>query len=988
MTEFAEFATLRSRRQSTSDLIPFWLKMQRSFPITSLVSQPSRLIVLTALIFLTLTISAYGQSTRDLPPAEDATSEAPVQSSTQTSLPRTGSMKNLPPLDDSQNEIRIDTRRQTSGQRAQVRQLPVIPESRELSERLQALQQAERSERAHSVRLPTLADDRSGQITMPLPVVATNAPPAVPELRGFDQEFLNIDSSSDDQPRSSDEMNEHAPDLEPFDESNREQDTEARQFVDSSSNRQGTGWASKPVDRVPTNIDPTFIPGTESQNRGEYAQPTRVADRNTPGFNNASNWSDNSAGQPAANQYGGAFQSPNQIASQPAQRLNNERENFTPAALQPQPKKPRRRARTFNQLVDRSPAPKPNSTQSTIPKPVNQVRSAMRTDQPPVTYNGLRHTNSPAGNGRVAPPVRYQPPTQHAPGQNGGFGFPSGTNPPTQLPNTTDFRQQGHQQGEPRSWIDGAKKKVGLNTTQIPPKEPADQIAVQRIESIGPQTAPELVVVEKPQLDTVAYQEPINSFVDPPGNQAIPGRHPLATYIARQEGLPPAPVQNAPYQLRSAEPSRVPVIQDQLGSKPANQQPVLGADQLGPAVQNDLSQPPSLEPLQPSAQPFAGGPSPSIGNPQQQFPPPQFPPQHFPPPQIAGNGYFATMPTSELNLVQPPIAQNRIRPYTRQGPIPAPQNDEQFWNQFSQFPENKKERTSGYDSFQAVLNNGFWFAGIDFLYLEPLFQENNAFATTSGGNASSEQVDFGFDVSYRGHFGFQTNAGPAFKASFWRLNNFSAINDITIGAGQTAITRIDLGDSDNQLVLGQGAAVGSRLTVQQQMKINSTEVLIFKDQQNPISRVRGNIGLRHISLQQLLFTSLDDPVAGSQVVRNFNDYFGAGPKIGIEYFRPIGHTDLELQAGMFGSVLFGRRDQILDLAGATPLRFSQLGKVEAISIFEMHVGVQWNIKISDCQHFFVRSAIESQLWAGSDSALDIGSDFGLYGASFSMGLTR
>jgi hypothetical protein len=341
---------------------------------------------------------------------------------------------------------------------------------------------------------------------------------------------------------------------------------------------------------------------------------------------------------------------------------------------------------------------------------------------------------------------------------------------------------------------------------------------------------------------------------------------------------------------------------------------------------------------------------------------------------------------SGLELVQPPHADYRLNPWSTD---PAVMTRDQFWQQFATLPpDDPKARTAGYDSLRATLNNGFWFAGFDILYLEPMFRSNNAFTTSEGSFATAQPVDFGFEVSYRLNFGFQTNAGPAGRVTWWRLNSFSSLNEVFIGNGRTAVTTIDLGDTGTQVRLGEMASDGSRLTVRQQIKFDSTEITLYKDQVNPVSRMRGNLSLRHISLQQNLFAGLDDPAAGSQQIRNNNDYEGLGPKLGIEYFRPIGHTDLELQSGMSGSILFGRREQLFDAAGPDPLRFQQAGKVEPLSIFELYIGVQWNIEVATCRHLFFRTALESQLWAGSESALGVEENLGLYGISCGFGLTR
>ena len=341
---------------------------------------------------------------------------------------------------------------------------------------------------------------------------------------------------------------------------------------------------------------------------------------------------------------------------------------------------------------------------------------------------------------------------------------------------------------------------------------------------------------------------------------------------------------------------------------------------------------------------------------------------------------------TELNLVQPPILMNTLNP---QPVDPELMSREEFWRQFATTqPLGNRQYVEGYDSLQATLNNGFWFGGMDVVYLEPTFESNNAFSITDGASSRNQHVDFGFDVSYRFHVGFQTSAGPAGKFSYWGLNSFSALQQFTTGSGESAIATIDLGDTNNPFKLGDAASEGSRITVQQQLKFDSLDFTLCKDQCHPISRVRGSVAIRAIDLRQKLFGELVDPLAGAEIVRNTNKYQGVGPKIGIEYFRPIGHTRLELLSGVHGSVLFGRRDQVFEAEGVSPFGFQQLGKVETLPILEMHVGLQWNKQLARCRTIFWKTSLESQYWAGSDTAMQAGDSLGFYGLSCGFGFGR
>ena len=313
------------------------------------------------------------------------------------------------------------------------------------------------------------------------------------------------------------------------------------------------------------------------------------------------------------------------------------------------------------------------------------------------------------------------------------------------------------------------------------------------------------------------------------------------------------------------------------------------------------------------------------------------------------------------------------------------QSREMFWDQFSKMPADKDLRTEGYDSLPAILNNGFWFGGVDLMFIEPIFQGNNVLTTTDGATSNSVPADFNFDAAWKGNFGFETNAGPAVKASFFRYNEFSGPVNFVSDGTTTGESIVQSGDPANVFRLAATSA-GDRIDARQQIKLNSVDLLFYKDQKNLVSRVRGNVGLRFLSLQQFLFADLFEAAGPVTSLRSVNDLQAMGPKLGIEYFRPIGHTDLELQTGLFGSLMFGRRDHTVTDVGN--LQFRQLGKIEPLSIFEMYLGLQWNFQVARCQTAFVRTAIESQYWSGSESPGETDTDFGFYGLTAGFGIKR
>ncbi len=318
---------------------------------------------------------------------------------------------------------------------------------------------------------------------------------------------------------------------------------------------------------------------------------------------------------------------------------------------------------------------------------------------------------------------------------------------------------------------------------------------------------------------------------------------------------------------------------------------------------------------------------------------------------------------------------------------PAHMTRDELWRQFATSPPERGPygRVEGYESVRATLRNGFWFAGVDLMFFEPVFQSNQVFVTRSPAFDSATHADFGFDVTPRFYGGFQTNMETGIKLSGWRLNEFSSLASFTSDGTSMATMTLDVGSPFRTLSFDANTA-GAQINVREQLKLLSSELMLYKDQRNPVSRLRGQIGVRYVSLRHRLIADINDPTFGRTEVRGVNDLDALGPKVGVEYFRPIRGTCLELQSGLFASLLAGRRDQTYTCNGV--LHFQQFGKLEPLTVFDVYLALQWNLQVAECRRVYVRCAVENQSWLNGDSAIDTNSDFGLYGFAVGMGVTR
>lgn len=305
---------------------------------------------------------------------------------------------------------------------------------------------------------------------------------------------------------------------------------------------------------------------------------------------------------------------------------------------------------------------------------------------------------------------------------------------------------------------------------------------------------------------------------------------------------------------------------------------------------------------------------------------------------------------------------------------------DQFWNQFAtRHPESG--RIEGYETLGAVVANGFAYGRIEIAFWEPHFGNNGGLAISSGALTVNEPFDFGFELTPRYVVGFETNAGPGIEINYWKFNEFSdGLNFQSDGFSVGEISVLAGGAGGARTLTA--SAPGERLESRHQMKIQSTSVNFFKAHQAPLSRLRGLLGFRHVATKHDLIASRNDG-AGLFGNTNFN---GGGPTVGIDYFRPIGHTRLYAFGGLGMSLLFGHHDQTIIESGV--VTFRETATDHPLAIFDLHLGVEWRRKLSRCNSVLIRSVFESQHWIGGATSVDPNSDFGLYGFVFSAGITR
>jgi major outer membrane protein len=297
--------------------------------------------------------------------------------------------------------------------------------------------------------------------------------------------------------------------------------------------------------------------------------------------------------------------------------------------------------------------------------------------------------------------------------------------------------------------------------------------------------------------------------------------------------------------------------------------------------------------------------------------------------------------------------------------------------------KNEKNKSPG---LLEILNKGRYFAAVETLWMEPHFLGSTALTQTTGTTVVAEPFDFGFNFSPRFTAGFESEMGPGLEFKYWNYNGESDRASFVSDGLTTGQTSLYLLGPERWTRITADAS-GESLSVEHELEAQSFNVAFFKEAEFKVGRINGELGLHYATLSHLLRARVADG-GGSLIgeLLGISEFEGFGPMIAIEYFRPVGHTKLEMLGGLQVSLLFGERDQLVQ--NTATLDFNRFSADELLSGLTGQIGVQYMHHLTEHRTIFARTAFEAQHWIGGGTATDPVSDFGIYGLTFGVGVNR
>ena len=355
-----------------------------------------------------------------------------------------------------------------------------------------------------------------------------------------------------------------------------------------------------------------------------------------------------------------------------------------------------------------------------------------------------------------------------------------------------------------------------------------------------------------------------------------------------------------------------------------------------------------------------------------------YPPQPFSPSQTVVNAPSAFP-------AQPPNAQ--FRPDLGQrAPFPTVRNAGTYDSGHTEYDfENKKRE---FPPFSEILATGRWFGSVEAQFVKPRFNGNSGITTldqSSGNNFVNSQVfDFDFEFMPSLRFGFESKYGPGFEFDYRNLDATSDTQSFTSGAATSAEVRSALPNVFLTSAIATNAP-GQTLSGNHELNFESFGFSVFKEVQLPVTRINGMFGFQAVDIDHLVNASVTDGAgAVLQTLNSRSDMRAFGPRLNIEYYRPVGHTRFEFLTRFGGSLLFGKRDQ--RIFGQDT--FQRVGTDEIVTTLGLLTALQIKQRIGENRAVFGRIGYMNESFNSGGSGFLAQDDFGLRGFTFTLGINR
>jgi hypothetical protein len=243
-------------------------------------------------------------------------------------------------------------------------------------------------------------------------------------------------------------------------------------------------------------------------------------------------------------------------------------------------------------------------------------------------------------------------------------------------------------------------------------------------------------------------------------------------------------------------------------------------------------------------------------------------------------------------------------------------------------------------------DHGFgFFAGAEFLYLRTHFSQAYAYARVFqtltppiSRDVEAVQLPFEYDPSVRAFIGYQLgeDAGDI-RLTYWHFRTDAKTSEVVGSEAGLSQFIVD--------PLGSMAQSGDFIRAQASVEMNVFD-LDYETSflaRNSCWSLTGSVGVRIADVKQNYADPIVDPTGAAVSTGRFSAHFvGAGPRLGVEARRYLGHSDrFSLYARADGALLLGSYD--FTAAATLPVIAANqsVTLTRLIPVAEMELGASW-----------------------------------------------
>ncbi|MEX0585494.1 MAG: Lpg1974 family pore-forming outer membrane protein, partial [Pirellulales bacterium] len=335
-------------------------------------------------------------------------------------------------------------------------------------------------------------------------------------------------------------------------------------------------------------------------------------------------------------------------------------------------------------------------------------------------------------------------------------------------------------------------------------------------------------------------------------------------------------------------------------------------------------------------------------------------------------------PTAQLRVAQqgpPPVVEHR----GDYDPAPAPNEYfDEGCNTCAQ-PDN------------CCRDYGRLSAGYAFVLVQPHREDDLAFTRTVDDGTFIGTSDATFnqdlDLSPRVWLEYGRTNGLGAKVTYWQFDHASEVvsgspSAVQVETLQTPVFRgLSLATSNPN----------ETLFAQSDIDIDVLDFEGVKWTDFCCWRLGTTAGIRHAEITQgyqaLRFNAAG---AAASLLNSRHNFDGVGPTFSVEGRRAFG--PLQFYSMARGSLLYGNGSlaftRVEDIDTAAPLTNQvNFNRNDVLTVAEIQVGLEWHRECCNGNMFFVRTAMEGQVWQGVGSAISEDGDLGFFGFNIALGMS-